>query len=210
MKLYYFETSNSRKPCAVAKYLSSPVDFIYLDLTKGDQKQEAFLAINPNGKAPALKDGDIHLWEGHAIMAYLAQQAGSDLWPGDPIEQINVMKWLNWDTAHFARWGNALMFENNIKAAFGMGEPDPVKVNEAEGFFRQFAAVLNGHLKGRDFMVGNGLSIADFGVASVLPMASQARLPLDGCDEIRRWHDGMMQIEAWADPWPQKPKQEAA
>ena len=180
MKLYYFETSNSRKPCAVAKYLNSPVEFVHLDLTKGEQKQPDFLAINPNGKAPALEDGDVHLWEGHAIMAYLAQKAGSDLWPSDPVDQINVMKWLNWDTAHFARWGNALIFENSIKAAFGMGEPDPTKIEEAEGFFKQFAAVLDGHLKGKDFIVGGTLSIADFGVASVLPSAEQGKFPLKG------------------------------
>ncbi|MGI9405689.1 MAG: glutathione S-transferase N-terminal domain-containing protein, partial [Hyphomicrobiaceae bacterium] len=80
MKLYYFETPNARKPCAVAKHLGSPVDFVRLDLSSGEQKEPAFLAVNPNGKVPALHDADVRLWESHAIMAYLAHKAGSGLW----------------------------------------------------------------------------------------------------------------------------------
>lgn len=68
MKLYYFETPNARKPCAVAKYLGSPVEFVRVDLTRHEQKQPAFLAVNPNGRVPALEDGDFKLWESHAIM----------------------------------------------------------------------------------------------------------------------------------------------
>ncbi|MGI9407247.1 MAG: glutathione S-transferase family protein, partial [Hyphomicrobiaceae bacterium] len=103
MKLFYFETPNPLKPCAVAKYLGSPVEFVRVDLGKGEQKDPAYLEVNPNGKVPALEDGDVKLWEAHSIMAYLALKAGSDLWPSDPMQQIQVMKWLNWDTAHFSR-----------------------------------------------------------------------------------------------------------
>jgi glutathione S-transferase len=59
MKLYYFETANPRKLCAVAKYLGSPVEFVRFDLTQGENKTPEFLAINPNGKVPALADGEV-------------------------------------------------------------------------------------------------------------------------------------------------------
>src|SRR5262249_34926569 len=83
MKLYYSETLNPRKVCAVAKYLNAPVEFVHVDLRQGEQRKPPFLAINPNGKVPALEDGDTKLWESNAIMAYLAHAAGSDLWPRD-------------------------------------------------------------------------------------------------------------------------------
>ena len=123
MKLYYFETPNPRKPCAVAKYLGSLVEFVKVDVSKGEQKNPAFLAVNPNGKVPALQDGDVKLWEGHAIMAYLAHRAGSDLWPSDPVKQIEILKWLNWDTAHFSRHAGRLLFNTFIKPNFGLGDP---------------------------------------------------------------------------------------
>lgn len=202
MKLYYFETPNPRKPCAVAKYLQSPVDFVRVDLTKGEQKAPEFLAINPNGKVPALSDGEVRLWEGHTIMIYLAQKAGSGLWPQDPMKQIDVLRWLNWDTAHFSRHAGALLFQNHIKPVFGLGDPDQAAIDEATGFFLQFAGVLDSHLKGRRYLLGDDLTVADFGVASVLPTAAEAKLPLDGFAEVSRWHAGLMEVPAWREPFP--------
>ena len=72
MKLYYFETINPQKACAVARYLNSPVEFVRVDLAKGQHKSPDYLAINPNGKVPALVDGDTKLWESNAIMCHLA------------------------------------------------------------------------------------------------------------------------------------------
>ncbi len=202
MKLYYFETPNPRKPCAVAKYLKSPVEYVRVVLPEGQHREAAFLAVNPNGKVPALLDGDVRLWESHAIMAYLAHKAGSNLWPKDAVKQIEVIKWLNWDTAHFSRHAGRLLFNHFIKPTFGLGEPDEAEIEDATGFFRQFAGVLNDHLMGRQFLLGDQLTIADFGVASFLPTAKEAKLPLDGFGEIERWHGAMMELEAWQNPWP--------
>lgn len=204
MKLYYFETPNGRKPCAVAKYLKVPVDYVHVDLGKGENKKAEYLAINPNGKIPALEDGDFKLFESHSIMAYLAHKAKSDLWPSDPIEQVKILQWLNWDTAHFSRHGGRMLWENFMKPHFGLGQTNQAEVEDALGFFKQFAAVLNAHLKGRSTIVGNKLTIADFGVASFLPTAKQAKLPLAEFPEIERWHDGLMEIPAWQNPWPQR------
>ena len=204
MQLYYFHTQNSHKPLAVARYLDSPVECILVDLSKGEHKQPDFLAINPNGKLPALADGDVKLWEAHSIMAYLAVKAGSDLWPGDPIEQVHVLKWLNWDTAHFSRHAARLWFENSFKQLIGRGDPDPAEVEEATGFFHQFAGVLDDFLKGRDYLVADRLTIADFGVATYLPAATQAKLPLDGYPEIQRWYATLDALDAWREPWPQQ------
>lgn len=202
MRLYYFETPNARKPCAVAKYLQSPVEFIRVDLTRNEHKQPAFLAVNPNGRVPALDDGGFNLWESHAIMCYLARKAGSDLWPTDEMEQIDIMRWLNWDTAHFSRHAGRLFFQRFVKPYFGLGEPDPAEVEEATGFFKTFAGVLDEHLKGRDTIVCNRLTVADFAVASMLPYAKEAELPLDPFPEIRRWHESLMALPAWRDPFP--------
>ena len=202
MKLYYFETPNAQKPCAVAKHVGSPVEFVRIDLAKGEQQRPDFLAVNPNGKIPALHDGDTKLWESHAIMCYLAHKAGSDIWPTDPAKQIDIIRWLNWDTAHFSRHAGTLLFQRYIKPAFGLGDPNDDAIEEATGFFHQFAGVLNEHLKGRKYLVADALTIADFGVAAFLPMAEQAQLPMDKYDEINRWHGAMMELPAWEKPFP--------
>lgn len=200
MKLYYCETLNPRKVCALARHLELPVEFVRVDLKSGEHRKPEFLAINPNGKVPVLQDADWVLWESNAIMCHLAKRAGSDLWPEDE-RQIEVMRWLLWDANHFTRHGGSLYFENLVKPALGMGMPDDGAVKQAEGFFNTYARVLDQHLKGRDFLVDDRLSIADFAVAVCLPYAEGARLPLEPHAEIRRWHAGLEKLPAWQKPF---------
>jgi glutathione S-transferase len=202
MKLYYFETPNARKTCAVARYLNVPVEFIRVDLPKGEHKTPAFLAINPNGRVPAIEDGELCLWESMAIMCYLADKAGSDLWPKDA-RQIDVIRWLSWDAMHFSRHTGTLFFQRVVKAHFGLGVPDLAAIDEAMGFVRQYAGILNSHLKGRAHLVGDGLTVADFAVASFLPHAREAGIPIDEFPEIRRWYGQLEQLPAWREPFPQ-------
>jgi glutathione S-transferase len=204
MKLYYFETPNARKACAVARYLDVPVEFVRVDLAKGEHQTPAYLAINPNGKVPALEDGEMRLWESAAIMCYLADQAGSSLWPKDA-RQIDVIRWLSWDGSHFSRHAGTLFFEQVIKPQFGLGDPNRAAIDEAMSFFRRFAGVLNDHLKGRAYLVGDGLTVADFAVASMLPNAREAKLPIDEFAEIGRWYAQLEQLPAWREPFPSRP-----
>jgi glutathione S-transferase len=205
MKLYYAETLNPRKACAVAKYLNAPVEFVRVDLAKGEHRSPGYLAINPNGKVPALTDGSTKLWESHAIMAYLARAMDSDLWPTDE-RQIETVRWLSFSSEHFTRHAAALIFQNVIKPNFLGAPPDPKAVEEATGFFRQFAKVLNDHLHGRQYLLGDTLTIADFSVAAALPDADRANIPVREFSEIERWHARLNELPAWREPFPNAAK----
>ncbi len=209
MKLYYFETINPRKACAVAKYLESPVEFVRIDLAKGEHKTPAYLAVNPNGKVPAFEDGELKIWESNAIMCHLARMAKSDLWPIDPAKQIEVMKWLSWNSEHFTRHAGTLYFNYVIKPKFGLGAPDEEATAEATGFAKQFAAVLDQELEGRTFLLGDHLTVADFAVSVTLPQAETIRLPLDGLKNVARWKARLEEISAWRDPFPKAQAQAA-
>jgi glutathione S-transferase len=202
MKLYYFESTNPRKACAVARYLGSPVDYVRVNLGKGENKAPAYLAINPNGKVPVLTDGDTTLWEASAIMAYLARSAGSDLWPRDDDRQIELTRWLSWDASHFTRHAVVLVFEHIIKPQFLKASPDPKAVEEATGFFRRFASVLDEHLRGRSYILGDALTIADFALAATLPQAEEAKIPVEEFPQIERWHGRLNELPAWREPFP--------
>ncbi|WP_119462179.1 glutathione S-transferase family protein [Rhodospirillaceae bacterium SYSU D60014] len=201
MKLYYWDTLNPRKACAVAKYLNSPVEFVPVDLGKGEHKRPEYLAINPNGVVPALEDSGKTLWESNAIMCYLADKAGSDLWPHDE-RQIEIIRWLSWDALEFAPQAGTFYFEHIIKPRYSLGDPDATALERATVQFKRFAGVLNNHLRGRDYLVGDGLTVADFAVAASLPYADEAGIPLDGFSEIQRWHARLNELEAWRHPFP--------
>ncbi|MBN9002680.1 MAG: glutathione S-transferase family protein [Rhizobiales bacterium] len=208
MKIFYAETINPRKVCAVARYLDLPVDFVPVDLSKGEHRTPEYLAINPNGKVPALEDGDVRLWEANAIMCHLARAAKSDLWP-DGAQQEDVLRWLSWNSEHFSRHAGTLYFNYIIKPALGLGAPDDAAVKEATGFVRRFGAVLNDHLRGRKYLLGDTLTIADFATAITLPYAARAKIPVDEFPEIVRWHARLNELPAWREPFPKQQTQAA-
>ncbi|GAA4364437.1 glutathione S-transferase family protein [Kangiella marina] len=201
MKLYYEQTANCYKTCAVAKYLQLPVEFIRVDLGQGEHKKPEFLGKNPNGKVPLLETDDGFLWESIAIMCYFARQANSELWPTDE-RQVEVLRWLSWDMAHFLPATGVYYFENIIKPKYGLGEPDAQAIQNAGKDFKYYATILNDHLHDKEYLVGNALTLADFSVAALLPLADQAQIPLDDFHEIQRWHNTMMQLPAWQEPFP--------
>jgi glutathione S-transferase len=200
-KLYYAEVLTPRKACAVARYLRSPVEFVRVDLGKGEHQSPGFAAINPNQKVPVLDIGGRTIWESNAIICFLARFAGSDLWPQDE-RQIEVLRWLNWDAQHFTRHGGDLYFEYVIRPMFDLGPVNEAAVAEATGYFRKYAEILNVHLRGRTYLLDDTLTVADFALAVALPYARAAHLPVGEFPEIERWHERLNELPAWREPFP--------
>jgi glutathione S-transferase len=117
-----------------------------------------------------------------------------------------MIKWISWSTHHLTAAASALYFEHVVRPQFppGMTPPsaEPAKLEEALREFRQFAAILDAHLKGRTWMLDDGkLSYADFRVATSLPFAELATLPLAEFSEVARWHGRLMALKAWSEPF---------
>ncbi len=201
MKLYYFMTPNARKACATVKHLGFKPEYRLLDLGKGEQRSPEFLAINPNGRVPTLVDEGRAIWESNAIMYHLARKAGSDFWPRDARE-VDVIRWLSWDLAHFTRHTNTLFYEGVVKPQIGMGEPSKDILNDALAQFRHNAPVLERHLAGRTWVIGDAVTVADFALASYLPEAPVSGVPVAEFPNIGKWLARVMALPAMADPYP--------
>src|SRR5215472_8846911 len=93
MKLYYFPSPNPMKVKFAMLELGIDCEMVPVDLTKGEQTQLSFLALNPYGRVPVLVDGDLTLWESNAILAYLGEKTGK-LWPTTPARRAEALKWL--------------------------------------------------------------------------------------------------------------------
>lgn len=195
-KLYYTHNINPRVAVAVARHLKSPVDYIRYEPMGADR--DAFLPINPNSLAPLLVEDGKPLWEADAISLRLSRLAGGDFWPDAHAEEM--MMWVSWSAHHFTVAGAALVW-HNFTALPWAGPPDPAVVAEVSSDFSRFAAILDDTLAGREWLVGGQLSYADFRVASALPFAERASLPIGGYSNILRWNDRLNQIDAWRDPF---------
>ncbi len=199
MELYVFPPSpNCRKVLATVYHLGLPVDIRHVNVPGGEQRRPEFLAINPNGRVPALVDGDFRLWESNAIAQYLCEVAGDGrLWPSDARGRADVARWMSWQLAHWGPATNALIWENLAKRMAGLGGPDEKALAEASEKFHAVARILDAHLADRPFVAGEDVTLADFALGGNMTYAVPARFPLEGYAHIRAWWERLEGIESW-------------
>ncbi len=199
MKLYYSENLNPRVAVAVARHLGSPVEYVAAS-PRDPPNTEAFRSINPNALVPVLVDGERRIWETDAIACYLSRLAGSDFWRTGA-DAPEMIQWVSWSAYHFNRAGGSLYFDRIIRPRYDLGPADQASTNEAMRDFRNYAAVLDGELEGREWLLGDRLSYADFRVASPLPFAEGAGMPIAEFPNIVRWNARLEAIDAWRQPF---------
>jgi glutathione S-transferase len=196
MKLYYHHLASPtvRKVRAVAFQLDLKLDEIHVDYEAREHQGAAYKALNPNSKFPTLVDGDFVLWESNAICQYLATRvpAAGMLPLDDEKARADVTRWQCWELSHFIP-PTAKLINHNL--GIRTSAPAIVRVDEDE--FRRYAGVLDGHLKGRHFLVGERLTVADFCVASMLMYAEKGNLPIAAFPEIRRWFANIETQPGW-------------
>jgi glutathione S-transferase len=199
MKLFYSHNLNPRVAVAVARYLESPVEFVRVS-PRHPSQIDAFRKINPNALVPVLTDGTRTLWEADAIACCLSEIAGTDFWrTGDDLPEM--VMWVSWSAYHLTRAADPLYFYRIVAPTFSKEPPDPALMEQALRDFRTHAAVLDHHLRDRKWIMGERISYADFRVATPLPFAEGAGLPLAEFPNISRWHERLNAIEAWRDPF---------
>jgi glutathione S-transferase len=199
MQLYTLPGSpNSRKVVAVVRHLGLPIEIRYLDFARRETKTPAFLALNPNGMVPVLVDGDFILWESNAISAYLVDKAGgSPLYPRDLQVRADINRWLSWEQAHFNRAFGTLIFESVIKPKFGMGEASQGLIDFCLAEIALRARVLDGHLKGRDTLVGENITIADYAMVCLEKYRDATSFDWTPFVNVNRYFDAIRQADAW-------------
>lgn len=204
MKLHVFPPSpNAIKVLAAAHHLELPFEQVFVDLFKGDQKAAPFTARNPNQKMPVLEDGDFVLWESNAILQYLAaKRPEAGLWPSDPARQADVSRWQFWQTAHWSPACGILTFERVIKRIANLGPVNEAEIARVEPDFHKYAAVLNEQLRGKKWVTGSALTLADLSIGSWMVYGGQAGYPLDAYPEIPRWYAQLVSLPAWKKAMP--------
>ena len=163
LQLYSFPTPNGVKVSIMLEETELPYEAHTVTLSDSDVKSDAFLALNPNGKIPAIIDpygpnGEpVALFESGAILIYLAEKTGRFLSP-DPALRYQTLQWLM-----FQMGGIGPMFgQYGSFARFGgkdVESPVPRERYRAESV--RLLRVLEGQLEGCDYLVGDEYSIAD-------------------------------------------------
>lgn len=207
MQLYYIVGSpNCRKVHAAVNHLGIKVDIKYLDFFAGDLAQPDYLGINPNGMVPALRDGGFTLWESNAIMQYLAEKApGNTLFPKDAKTRADIARWQCWELAHYNKAFGTLAFETVAKPNFMKTDPDQELVRWAQRELARHARVLESHMKGRQYAVGDGITLADYSLIHVEPFKEAVPFDWSAYPNLNAYYDRMRVVPHWAKTAPPSP-----
>lgn len=184
MKLYGFGPTRTLRALWGLKELGIPHDYIHVDLFGGEAQTPEFLKLNPAGKLPVLVDGDVVLPESAAIILYLAEKyPQKGLLPDDAAARAQVYRWILFAMTELEQplWRIA-------KHSFLYPEDKrlPQDIALAGEEFRQMAAVLEAHMAGRDFIVGDRMGAADCVTAYLIDWANEQKL-LDGLPRLRAY-----------------------
>ncbi|MBS2040931.1 glutathione S-transferase family protein [bacterium] len=178
---------NCTKVLALLDYLKLPYQLHPLSIVKRETQSSDYLKINPNGLVPTLVDGEFRLWESNAILLHLVTKVGSDLFPQDSLGRADTMRWMFWQASHWAPALTTITFERLAPAAFPGYQTDEAAVTRAQRELSQLAPVLDAHLKGRDFVVGQSLTVADFALVASASKRDLVGIDLSGYANLSRY-----------------------
>ncbi len=160
MRLLYFPTVNGQKAAIALEEMRLDYEIEIINILEGGQAGSAFLEISPNGRIPALIDGDVRIFESGAILQYLGRKSGL-FYPADEKQRARIDSWLHWQMAGIGPQSGNLNWFTRASAKPGR---DPAETALAIHRFRKEVArlysVLECQLASRAFIC-DSYSIAD-------------------------------------------------
>ncbi len=159
LKFYFNASPNPTKVALFLEETGLPYQPIPIDARKGEQFKPEFLAVNPNGKVPAIDDDGVIVFDSNAILLYLGEKTGKFMPANTPALRGPLLSWLMFVASGVGPFsGQAVHFKHNA----------PEKVPYAHNRYQYEAArhygVLDAHLAKHRYMVGDAYSIVDMDV----------------------------------------------
>jgi len=181
MKLYDFELSgNAYRIRLMLALLGLNYEPVPLKLMQGEQREPAFLKLNPRGQVPTLDDDGTVVWDSLAILVYLARKHGGEKWlPLDAEGMAEVMQWL-------------AVMENEV--LYGLARARvickfkrPGNLEEAQLLGRKGLEVLEQRLATHPWLALDRVTIADIGCFPYVALAPEGEIPLETYPRVRNW-----------------------
>lgn len=202
MKLYGNNFSfNSNKVRFALNAMKLPYVFESVDLAAGQQRQPAFLKVNPVGRIPVLVDGPFTVFESNAIIRYLAEKTGSPLYPKSLEGRTLINQWLDFCSIHV---GGAVgkIFFNTIVYKFLNAPKDENSLKEGRQFLNNFLAIIDAQLAKGPFLCGNEMSLADINLLAVLDPAEVTGSDLSAYPKVVAWRKKMQTQDFYTQVFP--------
>ena len=170
LQLYSLPTPNGVKVSIMLEETQLPYEVHRIDFSAADQRTDAFLSLNPNGKIPAIIDPDgpngepLALFESGAILHYLAEKTGK-LLPADPAERWHATQWVFFQVGHIGPMFGQVGYFHKFE---GREWDDKRALERYVAESARLLGVMDAHLAGRDWFVADAFSIADIAMLGMV------------------------------------------
>ena len=182
LKFYFHQTPNPMKVALFLEETGLPYELVAVDTLKGEQHTPEYRAINPNAKTPALEDDGTRVFDSTAILMYLSEKTG--LLAGKPEDRSEMLSWLLFVASGLGPFsGQSVHFQHKAP------EKIPYAINRYLREAQRHYEVLDAHLQGREYMVGDSYSIADISTWGWVDKAAfvLGEGGLDNYPNLKRW-----------------------
>jgi glutathione S-transferase len=191
IKLYGWARSSASRVHWALEELGVPFELVTLDRARGEHQTPAFLAINPNGKVPALVDDGQPYFESLAILLHLAESYGTErgLWPEAGPPHAEALCWAVWGGTELHAYMMQYLYHGlDTPVSY---RPDQRSQATAEYNHKQYLRlldVLDARLASRDYTLG-AFSLADIPAAAALITGTFLGASLEGRTHVEAWLD---------------------
>ena len=202
IRLHCFgESGNSYKAALALELAGLDWEVVFVDFFRGAARSDDFRAINGMGEAPLLESGDFRLSQSGAIQQWITDRTGRFGGEGDA--KYEVLRWVLWDNHKLSSAAGMTRFLMN----FLPEDKRPAEVIAfMQGRLRSAYAVLNAHLQGRDWIVGDGVTNADLSCCSYLYYDEPFGFDRADWPEIDRWLANIAALPGWKHPYDLMPR----
>ena len=179
----------------------------FVDYFGGETRTPAYRAINVMGEAPLLEHRGARIAQSGVILDYIAEKCGR-FGPKDGDERREILRWLLWDNHKLTGYTATLRFMRALAK-----DPDPVVVAEFQRRAEAAWKVLDAHLAGRTYVVGDRLTIADLSLCGYLFWPEEIGVDWNACPNLRDWLARIRAEARWVHPYelmPGHPRPQAA
>lgn len=195
----FSQSGNTFKIAFLLRALQQPFETVHVDMFAGVTRDPSWRAgTNEMGEVPVLEDGARRLTQSGVILTYLARKHGA-FGGRDGDEQLDVLRWLLFDNHKFTSYFASYRFMK----AFGPAAPDPAVMAWLRGRVDNAYGIVDRHLAGRAFMVGDSPTIADFSLCGyVFYPVEESGYEVDGrFPHLAAWRERLRALPGWASPY---------
>ena len=199
--LYGSMASRAHRVVWMLKELALPFQHVPTHFMDGSTRKAEFLAINPNGRVPALDDDGLLLFESLAINLHLARRYGAspvDLAPRGLTEEALATQWSFWVVTEIEK---PLLLASANRKLFAQAQRVEDEAQMAITKLDRPLKVLDAHLSKHRHLLGDRFTVADLNVATVMDLAPQCGISLDDWPHVQAWHQRCLERPAAADWW---------